>query len=502
MNEIVKLLFDAQYVINIFFVIVIIFYERKNPASTWAWMMVILIVPYFGFLLYLILGADSRKHTVFIQKLHRDETILREYLLKGFDDYTLVNEELETLRRRNIVNIKGAEHLNDLVYLNLHSGGGAFTTGNAVEPYFDGASKFEALLEDIEKAKNFIHMQYYIVRTSRLGRRIFDALTRKSREGVEVCFFTDGMGSPFISREYKKTLVDAGGRLAVFYPPRFIRLNYRNHRKLAIIDGTVGYVGGFNIGDEYLGESKRFGYWRDAHLRITGPAVRQLELRFIMDWNFCHRERIKITDKYFPSLTDRAPAAEPGHPADRRGQGVNMQVISSGPDTRWPNIYYAYSKMISEANRSIYIQSPYFVPDDGLFEALRIAALSGIDVRIVIPARPDHPFVYWAALSYLGDLVSAGVKCYQYTKGFLHSKLMIIDGVLASVGTANMDVRSFKLNFEVSAIIYDSETVSKLTGRFESDLCDCDVMDVEWYESRSGMSKIKEALSRLLSPLL
>jgi cardiolipin synthase len=345
------------------------------------------------------------------------------------------------------------------------------------------------MLSDIKRAKTFIHIQYYIVRNDETGRRLMSALTEKAKQGVEVCFFVDGMGCILTPRRFFSPLIKAGGFYAEFFPPHFVRINFRNHRKICVIDGTTGYIGGLNIGNEYLGITKRFGYWRDTHLRLKGEAVKQLELRFTMDWNFCSRDKIALTSRYFPKI--QVPS-----------KGVSMQIVSSGPDTAQHNILYAYVKMISEADKSVFIQSPYFVPDDSIFEALRIAALSGIDVRIMIPAYPDHPFVYWASLSYLGELLNVGVKCYKYEKGFVHSKIIMIDSLVSSVGTANMDVRSFKLNFECNAFIYDKKITAALEEQYERDILECSRIEYDWYVKRSQWTKVRESVSRLLSPLL
>ena len=248
-------------------------------------------------------------------------------------------------------------------------------------------------------------------------------------------------------------------------------------------------MGGLNIGDEYLGRVERYGKWRDTHLRIEGDAVDQLQLRFIMDWNFVFDNEIVLSDKYFP--------------ADKNCSGkVKMQIVSSGPDTKQQNIRDGYFKMMNEAEKNIYITTPYFVPDDGIFSALKVAALSGIDVRIIIPANPDHPFVYWASMSYLGELLEAGVKCYEYNEGFVHSKTVYVDGFVTSVGTANMDIRSFDLNFEVNAFIYDREIAAEHEAQFLKDIENCTEITKEWYEKRSGWFQVKEAISRLISPML
>jgi cardiolipin synthase len=291
-------------------------------------------------------------------------------------------------------------------------------------------------------------------------------------------------------------LLDAGGHLAVFLPPVPVRLNFRNHRKVVVIDGKVGYLGGLNIANEYLGLKKRFGYWRDTHMRITGGAVNPLTLRFIMDWNFASRDKLPVGGRFFD-----APVMSGG---DEKQviNNVRMQIVSCGPDTKHHNVLNGFIKMISSAKRSVYIQSPYFVPDEGIFSALRVAALSGIDVRIMFPANPDHFFVYWAALSYLGELIEIGVKCYEYTKGFIHSKTVMTDGEICTVGTANMDERSFKLNFECTAFIYDREVTAQLEAAFFKDMKDCNELTPEKYAARGRITKIKESFSRLLAPLL
>ncbi len=485
-SEFFELLSATTALINILFAIVVVFFERKNPSVTWAWLMLVLIVPYIGFIVYLIFGLESKKVRVFAFKAKQDESIHQEYIDSQINGYEEMQEQLNSVAQKSIAQITGSTHFDDIVYLNLVSGNGLYTTNNAVEMYHEGKTKFDALIRDIENAKSFVHLQYYIFKGDELGQRVIDALCKKVKEGIEVKVLIDGMGSP---KKIFKHFTACGGELAVFLPPRFVRMNYRNHRKLAIIDGTIGYIGGLNIGNEYLGITKRFGYWRDCHLRISGDAVRQMEIRFFMDWNFSSHKKFVLSNKYFVNSKEKYG-------------NTGIQIVSSGPDTKWYSIVYALSKMINEADHSIYIQTPYFVPDDNILESLRIAALAGKDVRIMIPGKPDHPFVYGAAMSYLGELLQAGVKCYQYERGFVHSKLVIIDSIISTVGTANMDVRSFKLNFEVNSFVYNEEISTKLEAQFLKDLDDCTEITAEFYHNRTRIAKIKESISRLLSPLL
>jgi cardiolipin synthase len=300
------------------------------------------------------------------------------------------------------------------------------------------------------------------------------------------------MGGRWLKKDTKKRITDAGGKVSVFLPPFVpfisVRINYRNHRKICIIDGREAYVGGFNIGNEYLGLSKKFGNWRDTHIRIQGSAVSSLQWRFYLDWKFASGEDLKICQSYLHEELEQS--------------NVGIQIVSSGPDSKWPNIKDGYMKMISNAREKIYIETPYFIPDDSILEALRIAGLSGLDVRVMVPNKPDHLFVYWASLSYIGELLEAGVKFYHYGDGFLHSKVIIVDDFISTVGTANLDIRSFMLNFEVNAFIYDEEVNRKLSQKFVSDIDLCRQITLEDYNKRSKVVKIKESISRLLSPIL
>jgi cardiolipin synthase A/B len=329
------------------------------------------------------------------------------------------------------------------------------------------------------------------VRSDKLGERLADVLIRKAHEGVKVRFLYDDMGSRSIKKSYVRKLIEAGVEIEAFFPsfiPKInLKLNHRNHRKLAIIDGQVGYIGGFNIGDEYLGEDQKFGYWRDTHLRITGEAVRAMQTRFILDWNQASRHDIEYEDRYYLS----EPVGN-----------VGMQIVSSGPDSEWEQIKHGYIKMILSAKKYVYIQTPYFIPDESLADALKVAVLSGVDVRIMIPNKPDHPFVYWATYSNVGELIKAGAQVYIYQNGFLHAKTIVVDDKIASVGTANIDVRSFRLNFEVNAFLYDQNTAGVLKEKFEEDILLSTQLSHNLYLQRSNWIRFKESISRLISPIL
>lgn len=464
----------------------VVFFERRNPASTWAWLLVLLFIPILGFIVYMIFGRNSKREKMFREKEKYDQEVYYKYLFHDVHSAEKVKLQKELIENKG--KLVDAEYVTDLAHLHLNSGNW-MTFNNQVEYFNNGKEKFESLVQDIRNAKKFIHLEYYIWRGDRLGARLVEELTKKAAEGVEVRILYDGIGNAGLPKYFFDQFHAAGGYTAAFLPRFVVRLNYRNHRKLAIIDGEIGYIGGFNVGDEYLGIVKRYGPWRDTHLRFRGDAIDQMQMRFIKDWNFTAKNGIiQLNEKYFP----KRPQFD----------GVRTQIVSSGPDTQWKNVRNGYFKMINEAESHVYLTTPYFVPDDGIFEALRVAALSGLDVRIIIPGNPDHFFVYWASMSYLGELLEAGVRVYQYEKGFIHAKVLTIDGTVASVGSANMDIRSFDLNFEVNAFMYDEDITKVLEDDFMNDLHCCVEITKEWYHRRRWWFRVKEAVARLISPML
>lgn len=493
--EILVTVLSILLIFNIILAIIVVFFERRNPVSTWAWLMVLLFIPVIGFIIYLFFGQDGRKQKVFIKKCENDDNIFNIYLQKNKNIKDEINKQKSSfqLNKSLIKSSYEMRNYEDLANMNLTANNVYVTYNNEIKLLHDGIYKFESLIEDIRNAKNYIHIEYYIVRDDKIGRQLIYELTKKAKEGIEVKFICDGMGGRGLHRNFFKEFLDAGGQVGIFLKPLAgklnVRVNYRDHRKIAVIDGKVGYTGGFNIGAEYLGLSQKFGYWRDTHIRIEGDAIDQLELRFIMDWYFASNENLSSNITYFPQRNNI--------------KGASVQIVSSGPDCKYHQIKNSYFKLINEAEKSIYIATPYFIPDDSILEAIKIAALSGIDVKVLIPGKPDHPFVYWANLSYSGELLNSGVKFYQYDKNsFIHSKLIMVDSLVCSIGTANMDVRSFNVNFEVNAIIYDKEITEELEKEFLNDLKKSVEITSESYNKRSLKVKIHEAVSRLISPML
>ncbi len=477
-----QVLFAIIVIINCCFAISIVFLERRTPTAALAWLSILIFLPVVGFVLYLILGQNYTKEQLFTLKKREDETLLGiiSEQKKVIADKTATPEDILLRPFRS------------MVLMLLENNWAYLTTDNRVRIYTDGNDKFPALLTAIHGAKDHINLEYYIIRNDHLGKEIVAALAKRARAGITVRLLVDGLGCGKLPGDFFSDYQKAGGRLAKFFPSKIpfinLRMNFRNHRKIAVIDGTTGFIGGFNIGDEYLGKDPKFGHWRDTHLRIEGTATHVLQIRFFLDWNFAAGEYVGYDERYYP-----APVVTGTTP---------IQIVSSGPDARWNQIKEAYLKLINTAKISVYIQTPYFVPDESVMDALRIAALSGIDVRIMIPNRPDHPFVYWTSCSYIGELLDAGVKAYTYENGFIHAKTIVVDGIAGSVGSANWDVRSFRLNFETNAFIYDRHICSELRDIFLADIENSAELTPERYAGRSRIIKIKESISRLFSPLL
>jgi cardiolipin synthase A/B len=468
--------------LNIFFAIVIIFVQRKNPTAIAAWLLVLFLIPLLGFLLFLVFGQNYRKEKMFRMKIDADQQLT-----------DIISTQKELVKSIKIdEKDQWSGDLHRMILMLLENNGAAVTRNNDIKVYTDGKLKFADLLEAIGKARDHVHMEYFILKDDGIGRDIMTALTERSRAGTEVRLLVDGVGSGGLPRHFFEAFEKAGGKHAIFFPsliPFFnFRINYRNHRKIAVIDGETAFVGGYNIGDDYLGLDKHWGYWRDAAIRIEGHGAMAAQLRFLLDWNYASNDHVDVNKRYFPDTP---------HP-----DASILQVVSGGPDARWNPIKESYLKMINSATRTVYIQSPYFIPDESVTDALRIAALSGIDVRVMIPSRPDHMFVYWASHSYVEDLLDSGVKAYTYDNGFLHAKTIVIDGKVVSVGSANWDVRSFRLNFETNAIVYDEKVAVQFHKAYLDDLAFCTELTLEYYRTRSTFFKARSSFSRLFSPIL
>lgn len=483
------------FTLNVILAIWTVFRDRRDIAVTWAWLMVLTFLPVIGFIFYLFVGRKLSKDQIFNIR-HEQKAVMDDFKVQ---QQNLIKSRALLTKRKNLER--------DLLLSNLllETDEAILTQGNQVQLYTDGNDKFDQLIDDINKATTQVHIEYYTFAADHLGRRVLHALEEAARRGVEVRVLYDLGGSRGTNYRFFQYLERLGGEAqafissskALFSSPR---LNYHLHRKLVIIDGNIGYIGGFNIGDQYVGEDPKFGYWRDTHLRVTGSATVMMQVRFMMDWNTtCRRTkktRIDIDADYMREQFERLAEYE------SRSQGVPMQIVSSGPDNENYAIRRGYQGIISQAREYVYIQTPYLIPEDSILESLIVAAKEGVDVRIMIPAMPDHPFVYRATEYFAKYLTDNGVKVYKYNNGFLHAKTMVSGNNITSVGSANLDYRSAKLNFEVNAFTYDHRLAGRLKAIFEEDLTKSTLLTTEYFANQSKWLKFKQYFCRLLAPIL
>ena len=487
--SIYEILATSIYIINFIVILILIFKEKRSIETIVAWTAVLTILPAGGFILYMLVGRGVAKDNMFKIK-EKEDRIIKENISKTKDILKYSSLHDENLKN-NI----------DMIDALTNSNNAHYTNNNSVNIYDCSKDFFDSLLFELKNAKKYINIQFYIFKDDNIGNQIIDILIEKAKSGVEVRLLYDSVGSRLLSDKTLIKLKNSGVKTGAFFPSLLkivnFNLNYRNHRKIVVIDGNVAFVGGNNVGDEYLGKDPKFGEWRDTHLRLTGGSVFDLNTRFILDWRYTTKENLDL-DKYFNDYK------ESNIYYNDSSNNVGIQIVSSGPDiAELDEIKYGYIKMIQKARKYIYIQSPYLILDRTLIESLKIACLSGVDVRIMIPSKPDHPFVYWASCSYAGELLKFGAKIYTYgDDAFLHAKTIVIDDSICSIGTANMDIRSFELNFEVNAFMYSEDVSKKQRLIFEKDITNSKQMTIEMYNARPRSIKIKEAISRLLSPLL
>lgn len=457
----------------------VIFLENRNPSQTVAWLVILATVPYLGFIFYLLFGRFYRKE----RKIRKKYTSIPESFTQLESAYSATLAFSKEFSDEKLKLMNFAKKISNSPI--------SFATDSEV--LTNGDKTFSAILEAMNNAKHHIHLEYYIVRNDGLGNQIKDTLIKKVKEGVEVRFLIDDVGSVSLSKDYIGAMIKAGVQVRYFnevHVPLFNnKLNFRNHRKIVVVDGQVGFVGGLNIGDEYLGKSEEYGFWRDTHLKVSGESVGALQLIFLQDWYYMTKEEFKIQN-YLPI------------PSESHVENGGVQIISGGPDNRQTVIKDLYFSMITSASKTVWIASPYFIPDADIASAIKIAARSGIDVRLLVPQKADHRIVFYASHSYFEEFLEAGVKIFEYTKGFMHSKLVIIDGEVASIGTANMDMRSFHLNFEVTACLYKTNSVKELENDYLNDISVSNQLMLEKFENRSFIIRIIESLARLVSPLL
>jgi len=479
--------FDVGAIIYLFILInaivvlfTIIFVQKKRPESVLVWLMAFLFLPLvFVLIFYLFLGREYSHRKMFRNKATMDiKVAIALEKLQGNYIASELDKIPDSVVRSTAKMILDSQH-------------SFLTSDNEVRYINDGDQFFKAMFEEIAKAKHFIHMEMYIVRKDEVGMKLAQELATKAKEGVEVKLLLDAVGSRKANRKFFRELIQVGGKVEYFFPsilgPLNTRINNRNHRKILVIDGDVSFVGGYNIGKEYAGQGP-LGYWRDCMVRIEGSGSISAEKRFILDWNFAAEDHLEV-EKYAPT----AP-----------GKGkVGLQIVSCGPDTADKPIEEQYIKMITSAKDYVYIQTPYLVPGEAVTAALVTAAKSGVDVRVMIPSKPDHPFVYWASLENAGAMLKAGIRVHQFKKdSFIHAKVVIVDDIMASIGSANLDRRSFELNFETNAMVYDPEFAALVKSAYIDDIANhCTELTLDAYSKRPRKVKRKEAIGRLYTPI-
>jgi cardiolipin synthase len=465
-----------------------IIYNTSSTAKTLAYMLLTIFIPIVGIIVYFSLGINYRKRELYSKKLIDDDnvwqTIKQDIHAYSLDTY---NHSEDRVRP----NLHLAQYLaNEMSPL---------TSGNAARLLVNGEEKFPAVLEALKAAKEYIHIEYYIYENDTIGQMIEQILIQKSKEGVTVRFIYDDFGSKGIRKNIARRLRDAGIEAYPFYKIKLIalanHLNYRDHRKIIVIDGKKAFVGGINISNRYVNDpsypAKDKVFWRDTHLMIDGPGIYHLQYIFICDWNFSSGKKLGNIRSYFPLF-----------PKESLPGNKIIQIAASGPDSLHPTILYSLLYAIYQAQEEILITTPYFIPEQSIMEAIVVAALGGVHVQLLVPGKSDSKLVGLAAASYYEDLLAAGVKIYSYQKGFVHAKTMVVDKKLAIVGTANMDYRSFDLNFEVNAIVYDAAFAKSLAEVFEADTKDAELLDKMNWSNRAFHIKFSERVARLLSPLL
>ncbi|MCU4163152.1 cardiolipin synthase [Carboxylicivirga caseinilyticus] len=471
----------AAYFFTMLVIIVLIMHENRSPLKAISWILVLLLLPGLGIIFYIFFGQNLRKEKIIARKGLKNHDLLTS--IAHSQSHKLAEGEMNDHPElgRNM----------KLVQLLLNNSSSIVTIGNRVKVLNNGRATFDAIIEALKKAKKFIHLEFYIFDLDAIGNQILEMLKEKAREGVEVRFLVDDVGSWELKKDFFKGLqkdgIEAYSFLQVRFPTFTAKVNYRNHRKIVVVDGEIGFVGGLNVANRYIEGHPNYGIWRDMHLQVMGDAVNALQTVFLTDWYFVSQKDI-AERFYFP-------------PKEPIGDKV-MQIVASGPDTDWPGIMMGLYQAISMAQKYVYITTPYFMPSESVLLALKAAALGGVDVRILIPEKSDAYFTALCTKSYIKEMLESEVKFYYYQPGFLHSKMMVVDDQLCVIGTANMDFRSFEQNFEVNAFIYNEDTAKEVKGYFMDDLMESNKIILSQWIKRPLWQKTKESFARLFSPLL
>jgi cardiolipin synthase len=464
----IRVIFEIIYFLIVLSIVVKVVLENRNPLKTMSWILLLLLIPAGGVLIYYIFGQDAKQIRIISNKKYR---MLKK---RSFNQPAILSSEA-----------KQYPEYQSLANLLNHRNEASLLQGSKIEIFIDGETKFSSFIKDLKGAKHHIHLQYYIFEDDTIGKVVQEILINKAGEGVKVRVLYDDVANWKVKKSFYQEMEAAGIELTAFlkvhFPLLTSKVNYRNHRKVVVIDGSIGYIGGMNIADRYLKPT-----WRDTHLRVEGRGVLGMQSAFLIDWHSSGKELIS-NPHYFPELpveTDNL-----------------MQIVTGSPISPWRILLQATIHIIARANRYVYIQTPYFLPEDALVQALQLASLSGIDVRLMIPAKPDTRFVGTAARSYYEEIMMAGIKIYALENAFLHAKMIVCDDFLSVIGSANMDFRSFEHNFEINAYIYDAKIAGRMRDIFLEDQCHCKQILLKEWKKRPLLNKLWESALRLFSPL-
>ncbi len=478
--------------------LIAILVSDKSPESMVSWIFTITIFPFLGFFLYLIFGVNWRKNRIITMKEKKEGKKRRIRNFLKYDPYDFFySEELQILKNHEeIDDVKISLEEKEISRMLNESEKTYLTANKSYKMYYTGKEAFTAIIRDIKNAKESILMEYFIWRSDELGEQIKNLLIEKAKQGVEIKLLFDGLGSMgTISKKYKKELSEVGVEFRYFLDIKFslLKFNYRNHRKMTVVDHKIVHTGGMNLGEEYITGGKKYKSWRDTNVRIEGEIVNQYLTIFFTDWLNSGGEIDSIRSRIYEIVE--------GNKVKDRNSYL-MQVSSSGPDTIWTSLKFLYSKMISAAKKEVLIQSPYFVPDAGIISQLKIAALSGVDIKVMMTGVPDKKIPYWIAETYFEELLLAGVKIYRYKKGFLHCKNIIIDEKMCTMGTCNFDMRSFEINYEVNTVYYNDEISRDMKKQFLEDLKYCEKIEEDKFIKLSFGKKLRNSIFKVFSPIM
>ncbi len=475
----------SLYTVLVILVCLKIVYDTRTNTKALAYLLVTIFIPVFGAIFYFSFGINYRKHKMYSKKINTNKDLIEKIKKQ-------IALPAEYPWHSEVADIQRNKELAKLVADNNQS---PITGKNKLTLLINGENKFPEVIAALNKATHHIHLEYYIYVDDQIGNLIKEILIKKAKQGVQVRFIYDAFGSHSMGRKLINELKNGGVQVFPFYKILFWqfanRLNYRNHRKIIVIDGSVAFVGGINISDQYINSSESLNklFWRDTHMRIEGPGTYYLQYLFMCDWDFCSGEQIEPDPSFFcPNSQEDADSI--------------IQIVASGPDSDDPVIMFSIIQAINLAKKEILITSPYFIPGESVVDALTVAALSGISVKLLVPGKSDSRFINAAASSYYSDLLEAGVEIYRYNKGFVHAKTLVTDSSISIVGTANMDYRSFELNFEVNCLIYDPGFSQSLRNIFYNDIKDATQLNKDQWNARPLLKQLFEKVARLLSPLL